>query len=170
MSENRIRLEPNHRRLRALVDGVVIADTTASVYLFETGHLPVYYLPKSHIRFDLLEHTDHSTHCPYKGDAEYWSIVVAIRESTTRCGAIPHRCPTHPTSPHTRRSTGTRSTTGSRRTRRCSSTPAIPTTASMHCGRRATSRSASTVRPSPTRRDRRCCSRPAYRPVTTSPS
>jgi len=79
MTENRVRIEPNHRRLRVLVDGVVVADTIESVYLFETGHLPVYYLPKSDIRFDLLEHTDRSTHCPYKGDAEYWTIVVGDR-------------------------------------------------------------------------------------------
>ncbi|HZX56612.1 MAG TPA: DUF427 domain-containing protein [Ilumatobacteraceae bacterium] len=96
MSENRIRLEPNHRRLRALVDGVVIADTTASVYLFETGHLPVYYLPKSHIRFDLLEHTDHSTHCPYKGDAEYWSIVVGDRRIDDAVWSYPSPLPDAP--------------------------------------------------------------------------
>jgi len=77
--EGTVRLEPNHRRLRVLVDGVVIADTIHSLYLFETGHPPVYYFPKSDVRFDLLEHTDRSTHCPLKGDAEYWSIVVGDR-------------------------------------------------------------------------------------------
>jgi uncharacterized protein (DUF427 family) len=79
MTEWPVHIEPNHRRVRALVDGVVIADTIGSIYLFETGHLPVYYIPKQDIRFDLLEHTDRSTHCPYKGDAEYWSIVVGER-------------------------------------------------------------------------------------------
>jgi uncharacterized protein (DUF427 family) len=74
-----VRLEPNHRRVRALVDGVAVVDTIHSIYLFETGHLPVYYLPKADVRFDLLEHTDHSSHCPRKGDAEYWSIVVGDR-------------------------------------------------------------------------------------------
>ena len=74
-----VRLEPNHRRVRVLVDGVVIADTIRSIYLFETDHLPVYYFPKEDVRFDLLEHTDHSSHCPRKGDAEYWSIVVGDR-------------------------------------------------------------------------------------------
>jgi uncharacterized protein (DUF427 family) len=79
MTEWPVRIEPNHRRVRVLVDGVVVADTIRSMYLFETGHLPVYYLPKEDIRFDLLEHTDRATHCPYKGDAEYWSIVVGER-------------------------------------------------------------------------------------------
>ena len=79
MADRPIRLEPNHRRLRAFVNGVVIADTIHSVYLFEPNHLPVYYLPKHDVRFDLLEHTDRSSHCPLKGDAEYWSIVVDDR-------------------------------------------------------------------------------------------
>lgn len=79
MTEWPVRIEPNDRRVRALIDGVVIADTIQSIYLFEAGHLPVYYLPKEDVRFDLLEHTDRSTHCPYKGDAEYWSIVVGER-------------------------------------------------------------------------------------------
>jgi uncharacterized protein (DUF427 family) len=79
IAEQPIRLEPNHRRLRVVVDGVVIADTIQSIYLFETGHLPVYYFPKNDIRFDLLEATDRVTHCPPKGDAEHWSIVVGDR-------------------------------------------------------------------------------------------
>lgn len=74
-----VRLEPNHRRLRAFIDGVAVFDTIDSVYLFESGHLPVYYVPKADVRFELLEHTDRSTHCPRKGDAEYWSIVVGER-------------------------------------------------------------------------------------------
>jgi uncharacterized protein (DUF427 family) len=74
-----VRLEPNDRRVRVFVDGVAIADTTKSLYLFEKDHLPVYYFPKSDVRFDLLESTDHHTHCPRKGDAEYWTIVVGDR-------------------------------------------------------------------------------------------
>ena len=81
MEANRVRIEPNHRRLRVLVDGVVIAETIDSIYLFETGHRPVYYFPKNDIRFDLLEHTDHSTHCPYKGDASYYTITVGDRSA-----------------------------------------------------------------------------------------
>jgi uncharacterized protein (DUF427 family) len=79
MGEQAVRLEPNHRRVRVMVDGVVVADTIGSIYLFEIGHQPVYYFPKDDIRFDLMEHTDRSTHCPRKGDAEYWSIVVGDR-------------------------------------------------------------------------------------------
>lgn len=74
-----VRLEPNHRRLRVFVDGVAVADTIRSLYLFEVDHLPVYYFPKEDVRFDLLEPTQHASFCPYKGDAQYWSIVVGER-------------------------------------------------------------------------------------------
>ena len=79
MADNPVRLEPNPNRVRAIVDDVTVADSNRSIYLFETGHSPVYYFPKADVRFDLLEHTRHSTHCPRKGDAEYWSIVVGQR-------------------------------------------------------------------------------------------
>ena len=78
-TDNPVRIESNPRRVRALVEGMTIADTTRSIYLFELGHVPVYYLPKTDVRFDLLEHTEHTSHCPRKGDAEYWSIVVGER-------------------------------------------------------------------------------------------
>jgi len=74
-----VRIEPCPRWLRVFVGGEVIADTTRAVYLFETRHLPVYYLPLEDIRGEFLEATDHSSHCPFKGDANYWSIVVGDR-------------------------------------------------------------------------------------------
>jgi uncharacterized protein (DUF427 family) len=56
------------------VDGATIAESTSPRLLFETG-LPVrYYLPKTHVRMDLLNHTDTESHCPYKGQAEWWSV------------------------------------------------------------------------------------------------
>ena len=56
-----------------------MADTTDAIYVFEKGHLPVYYFPAGDVRFDLLEPTTTSTHCPRKGDASYWTIVVGER-------------------------------------------------------------------------------------------
>ena len=70
----RVDILPSSRHVRIEVDGVTVAESSSPMLLFETG-LPVrYYLPKPHVRLDLLEHTDTSTHCPYKGSAEYWSV------------------------------------------------------------------------------------------------
>ena len=69
-----VRLEPVPRRVRVDFAGTTVADTDRALYMFETGHLPVYYLPREDVRFDLLEPSPTSTHCPVKGDASYWSV------------------------------------------------------------------------------------------------
>jgi uncharacterized protein (DUF427 family) len=70
----RVDILPSSRHVRVEVDGVTIAESTSPRLLFETG-LPVrYYLPKTHVRMDLLVASDTVTHCPYKGQAETWSV------------------------------------------------------------------------------------------------
>jgi uncharacterized protein (DUF427 family) len=70
----RVDILPSSRHLRVEVDGVTVAESHKPTLLFET-RLPVrYYLPKSHVRMGLLTATDSVTHCPYKGQAEYWSV------------------------------------------------------------------------------------------------
>jgi uncharacterized protein (DUF427 family) len=70
----RIDILPSSRHVRIEIDGVTVAESSNPALLFETG-LPVrYYLPKTHVRLDLLTHTDFESHCPYKGQAEYWSV------------------------------------------------------------------------------------------------
>jgi uncharacterized protein (DUF427 family) len=70
----RIDILPSSRHVRIEIAGVTVAESSSPTLLFETG-LPVrYYLPKTHVRLDLLTHTDSETHCPYKGQAEYWSV------------------------------------------------------------------------------------------------
>ncbi len=69
----RVDILPTSRRIRVEVNGVVLADSPHALALFETG-LPVrWYLPKVDVRMDLLVATDEVSHCPYKGQAEYWS-------------------------------------------------------------------------------------------------
>jgi uncharacterized protein (DUF427 family) len=70
----RVDILPSSRHVRVEVDGVTVAESSKPMLLFET-RLPVrYYLPKTHVRMDLLSPTDSVTRCPYKGQAEYWSV------------------------------------------------------------------------------------------------
>jgi uncharacterized protein (DUF427 family) len=68
--------EDSPRRVRVMLGGETIADSRRVKLLHETGHLPIYYFPEQDVRMDLLEATDHTTHCPFKGDASYWSVRV----------------------------------------------------------------------------------------------
>ncbi len=64
---------PSSRHVRVEIHGTVVADTHRPVLVFETGLPTRYYIPREDVRLDLFEPTDHSTGCPYKGTAAYWS-------------------------------------------------------------------------------------------------
>jgi uncharacterized protein (DUF427 family) len=73
---HKILFEPDGRRLRAFVGDTAVLDTTGAHLLHETGILPVAYVPLHDFDRALLERTQTSTHCPFKGDASYWSLRV----------------------------------------------------------------------------------------------
>src|SRR3954468_139781 len=78
----RVDILSRSRHVRVEVDSETVAESSNPRLLFETG-LPVrYYLPKTHVRLDLLIPTETVTHCPYKGRAEWWSVRTpnAVRE------------------------------------------------------------------------------------------
>ena len=75
----RVRTEPCPRRLRVYLGGVAVADSTGVLTLFEGRHLPVYYFPPGDVRQDLLHPSDRHTHCPWKGEASYWTVSAGDR-------------------------------------------------------------------------------------------
>jgi uncharacterized protein (DUF427 family) len=91
---HRISTYPSHRHVRVESGGVVLADSTRAVELHETG-LPVrYYLPREDVRMDLLTPTETTSHCPFKGDASYFSAPDAedafwVYETPTKEDAMP---------------------------------------------------------------------------------
>jgi uncharacterized protein (DUF427 family) len=78
---NHIRVEQSPRRVRAFLNHVAVADSKRALLLLERGHLPVYYFPPEDVRMELLEPTPRKTHCPYKGEASYWTVKVGDRTS-----------------------------------------------------------------------------------------
>ena len=73
------RLEPVADRLRVIVAGVTIGETTRGHRVLETSHPPVYYLPASDVRSDLLVPAEGRSFCEFKGLASYWSLDTAGR-------------------------------------------------------------------------------------------
>ena len=75
------RVEVCAKRIRVLLNGVVIADTHRAQRVLETSHPPVYYIPMQDIRTEHLKPTARRSFCEFKGDARYFSIVVGDRHA-----------------------------------------------------------------------------------------
>lgn len=73
--EHRIETKPAGVRVRVTLKGELIADSRDAVMLEESRYPPVYYLPRQDVRMDRLARTTHSTYCPFKGTASYYSLV-----------------------------------------------------------------------------------------------
>jgi uncharacterized protein (DUF427 family) len=61
--------------------GKVVAETAHALTLREAGYPPVQYIPREDVDMAALERTQHSTYCPYKGDASYYSIPAGGERS-----------------------------------------------------------------------------------------
>lgn len=76
-----INIAPSGSRVRVHFAGKVVADTTAALILREASYSPVYYIPRQHADMRLLTRAAHASHCPYKGDASYFTIVANDRQA-----------------------------------------------------------------------------------------
>jgi uncharacterized protein (DUF427 family) len=71
-----ITIEPNRKRVRVVFNGRVVADTTRALTLEEASLRPVHYIPRADADMRLFVRSGQTTHCPYKGDAGYYSLSV----------------------------------------------------------------------------------------------
>jgi uncharacterized protein (DUF427 family) len=69
-----ITIEANSSRVVVTVGGKVIADTRDALTLREASYPPVQYIPRRNVDMAALRRSEHTTYCPYKGDASYYSI------------------------------------------------------------------------------------------------
>ncbi len=76
-----ITIETTPSRVVVSLAGRVIADTRNALTLHEKSHTPVFYIPREDVDMSLLERTEHSTYCPFKGDAAYYSIPLGGERS-----------------------------------------------------------------------------------------
>lgn len=73
------RVEVVPERIRIVVDGVTIADSTRAVRVLETSHPPTYYLPPDDVRMDLVSPGAGTSVCEWKGRATYHALRVGER-------------------------------------------------------------------------------------------
>jgi uncharacterized protein (DUF427 family) len=77
-----IEIQPNASRVVVTVGGRVIADTLEALMLSEAGYAAVQYIPRRDVDMGALARSDHTTYCPYKGEASYFSIPIGGERST----------------------------------------------------------------------------------------
>jgi uncharacterized protein (DUF427 family) len=78
-SDHPITIAPNPRRVRVILGDAVLADTTRALTLKEAEYKPVQYIPRADIDMGAFKPTEHHSHCPYKGDASYFTITADSR-------------------------------------------------------------------------------------------
>jgi uncharacterized protein (DUF427 family) len=71
-----ITIEPADKRWRARVAGHVIADSPDALILREADYPPRVYFPRQDVDMTFFSLTEKQTHCPYKGDASYYTLFV----------------------------------------------------------------------------------------------
>ena len=76
-----ITIEKSDSRIRVSIAGRVVADTHDALTLREAAYPAVQYIPRKDVDMSLLERTDHTSYCPYKGDCSYYSIPVGGERS-----------------------------------------------------------------------------------------
>ena len=72
---HKITTTPAGVRVQVTVKGEVIADTREALAMKEGDYPVVYYVPRKDVRMDRLLRTSHTTYCPFKGHASYYSLV-----------------------------------------------------------------------------------------------
>jgi uncharacterized protein (DUF427 family) len=72
-----IAITPSAKRVTVSIGDTVIADSRHALSLKEAAYPAVLYIPRADVRMDLLIRSQHTTHCPYKGDCNYFSIPSA---------------------------------------------------------------------------------------------
>ena len=77
-----ITIERNPARIVVSVAGRIVADTREALMVREAAYPAVQYIPRKDVDMALLQRTDHSTYCPYKGDCAYFSIPLGDERST----------------------------------------------------------------------------------------
>jgi uncharacterized protein (DUF427 family) len=73
---HRVDCRPTNRGLRVTVAGTTLVDTVDTVIVFETALEPRLYVDPSFVRTDLLQPSDTTSYCNYKGYATYWSAAI----------------------------------------------------------------------------------------------
>lgn len=92
-SRHALHISPCQGRISVLCEGLVVARSEHALWLQEGTLAPVIYIPRSDIWIEHYVRTEHRSHCPYKGDASYFSLDINAKRSPNAVWSYenPHR-------------------------------------------------------------------------------
>ncbi|HXL18830.1 MAG TPA: DUF427 domain-containing protein [Streptosporangiaceae bacterium] len=73
---HKITIVPADVHVEVMLGGETLAKSDRAIRLEETGLPARYYIPRDDVRTELLRPSAHTTTCPFKGEASYWSVQV----------------------------------------------------------------------------------------------
>jgi len=88
-----ITVAPHSMRVTVIFNGEVIAESQNALELREADYPAVAYIPRSDVAMDKLVASDHSSHCPYKGDASYFSLKARGKRAENAVWSYPDPYP-----------------------------------------------------------------------------
>ena len=80
-----ITIAPQPGRVRVMLAGVAVAESANALRMQEATYPAVFYIPRADIRAEAFVEATRTTHCPYKGDARYYDLVI---DGTRRPDAV----------------------------------------------------------------------------------
>ncbi len=73
--EHVITVEPQPGTVSVRLGETLLAESRDALLLREGRYPPVVYVPRADVHMDRFQAESHRTHCPFKGDASYWSVI-----------------------------------------------------------------------------------------------
>ena len=70
-----IKTTPAGGAVRVTFKGELIAESRDALKMNEGAYPAVYYFRRKDVKMDRLVRSSHKTHCPFKGDASYFSVA-----------------------------------------------------------------------------------------------
>ncbi len=84
-----IRIVMNPHRVRVVIGGVIVAETTRALTLLEAALPPIHFIPKDDVKMDLLHFSGRKSECPYKGEAVHYDITAGGEIRSDACWIFP---------------------------------------------------------------------------------
>ncbi|OGB21455.1 MAG: hypothetical protein A3I66_18190 [Burkholderiales bacterium RIFCSPLOWO2_02_FULL_57_36] len=77
---HKVQESPMDQRVRVEINGEPVADSSDAIRVDEDQHPARYYFPRADVKMDMLERSDTTTTCPFKGTAHYFNVKLGDKK------------------------------------------------------------------------------------------